>query len=764
MMSQLLTALTKQKAFSLGADMVGVANIERWANAPLLMSPPGLMPEGKSVIVCAIHHTDGMIEIGGEGSPHQQGSYSYQYFMNTQLDVISYNLARFLEDQGYKAIPITASNIWRYREYKGLDSTFAPDMSHIYASVCAGLTEMGYSGIAMSPEYGPRNRFVSIITDAPLTPDPLLPGNTLCDRCGQCLEHCCAYATTQEVQGTVSLAIEGHTYTFAKKNLWRCAWSEHFGLNSEAEIPPVVNEQVILDKLKELGMRGGTMGCCIKYCLPRDKRSWNKEYSSAPIRKKSTIPSRPNPDRGIQQQLLANALAYGASQIVIQNLDDWNSRGIDLKPLLPDARSIIFFQVAKPTGSALENSTNFHQAAGYIMNHGAFYYAAGLEKLGYSAAPYFLGRNLRESAVPAMDCVIAEATKLFGQPDHQALGFTLTSAALAPLAVCAEQPPQPSQLNLTGIVKKLACEFGADLVGISSSQRVSRAVESIRKDLDQQEVLDITETGSLWLSSTVEVKTRLRRLHTPEEHLAGARSVIVLGIRTPLESSECLGRRPAEAVGPYTFAQYESRNLLNYAALRLIQRLSAWGIQAYALNDLENTASCSANPRGLQPNIFANRISAVCAGLGTLTKGGFINTPEYGTNVRFVTIVVDCELQEDQLADLQTLRRKCQDCNRCLEHCTVKAFKGLAQLNLEGQTLSFNIVEQKRCDWAIRFGLVAAEGQQWTGSKTDVPPPEDITPAALAEAMTKRDPILRVRPCSSEMCVMACPYTRTQTD
>ncbi len=763
-MSQLLTALSKQKAFSLGADMVGVANIERWANAPLLMSPLGLMPQGKSVIVCAIHHTDGMIEIGGEGNPHLQGSYSYQYFMNAQLDVISYNLARFLEDQGYQAIPITASNIWRYREYKGLKSTFAPDMSHIYASVCAGLTEMGYSGIAMSPEYGPRNRFVSIITDAPLNPDPLLPGNTLCDNCGQCLEHCCAYATTEEVQGTVSLEIEGHTYTFAKKNLWRCAWSEHFGLDSDAEIPKVVTEQVILDKLKEMGMRGGTMGCCIKYCLPRDKRSWNKDYSSAPIRKKNTIPSRPNPDRGLQQLLLANAFSYGVDQIVIQNLEDWTARGLNLQPLLPDARSIIFFKVNKPSGSTLEKAGNLGSAAGYVMNYGAFYYAAGLEKSGYSAAPYFLGRKLREIALPAMDAVIAESERLFGQTEQQVVGFTLTSAELEPLSLIAEPPPLPPTANLNQTIKKLAREFGADLVGVSSARRLRAAIESIRADFDHQTVLDITETGSLWLSSTVEVQERKRCLHTPEEHLPGAKSVIVLGIRTPQESSECLGRRPAEAVGPYTFAQYESRNLLNNAALRLIQHLNAWGIKAVALNDLENTGSYSANPRGPQPNVFSNRISAVCAGLGGLTKGGFVNTPEYATNVRFLAIVVDRELSEDRLADWQSLRRKCEDCDRCLEHCTVNAFQGLSKLQLEGQEVSFHFVDQKRCDWAIRFGLVAAEGQQWSGSKTDVPPPAEITPAALAEAMTKRDPILRIRPCSSEMCLMACPYTRSQED
>lgn len=767
-MNQLLTARTKLQAFAMGADMVGVANIERWALAPLLISPLGLMPEGKSVIVCAIHHTDAMIEIGGENTPHELGSYSYQFFMNNQLDVISFNMARYLEDLGYKAIPITASNIWRYRQYKGLTSTFAPDMSHIYASVCAGLTEMGYSGIAMSPEYGPRNRFVSIITDAPLVPDPLLPGNTLCDRCGQCEKHCCADATTKEVNGTVALQIEDHTYTFANKNLWRCAWSEHFGLDSEAKIPEVVTEQVILDKLKELGRRGGTMGCCIKYCLPPDKRTWNRSYASAPIRKKNVTPARPNPDRGIQQELLSYAFATGADRVVIQSLDSWKAAGKDLLPLLPDARSLVLFTMNPPAehpATTRENQAPMGFPLAYSMQNVAFTWAQRLEKLGYSAAPYFLGGLQFEPGKTSMDHVCATAETLFGKTDPAtAVTFMITSAELTPADISTSQPALPPGRDLTGTIKKLAREFGADAVGITDVARLNAAINSVRSALDHEPVLDLAETGQLWLSSTVKVNERVRRLHQPEEHLTGARSVIVMAIRTPAESSECLGRRPAEAIGPNTFAQYESQNLLKLAALRLTRALSGWGIRAVAVNDLENSGSLAANPRGPQPNLFCNRISAVCAGLGTLTRGGFVNTAEFGTNVRFLALVTDAELRPDPLANLQELRQRCDSCDSCLSHCTVKAFKPAeANLSVGGQQLSFHPVEQKRCDWALRFGLVAAEGQTWTGSTTDVPVPATITPEALADAMALRDPILRIRPCVAEMCAMACPYTRSQT-
>ena len=178
-MQSKLTGLVKHYAFALGADLVGVANIERFANAPLMMSPQGIYPEARSVVVCALHHPDGCIEMGGREHPQKMGPYAVQGLMNSHLDHMSYEMARHIEDLGFNAIPIAASNIWRYRNYKGLDAVFAPDMSHIYAAVTAGLSELGYHGISMSPEFGPRNRFVSIITDAVVTHRRCYPATLL---------------------------------------------------------------------------------------------------------------------------------------------------------------------------------------------------------------------------------------------------------------------------------------------------------------------------------------------------------------------------------------------------------------------------------------------------------------------------------------------------------------------------------------------------------------------------------------------------------
>lgn len=65
-----LTLKVKELAYRLGADLVGIANIERYKDAPIRMSPQGILPSAKSVIVCAVHHPDAAIELDGEIHPY----------------------------------------------------------------------------------------------------------------------------------------------------------------------------------------------------------------------------------------------------------------------------------------------------------------------------------------------------------------------------------------------------------------------------------------------------------------------------------------------------------------------------------------------------------------------------------------------------------------------------------------------------------------------------------------------------------------------
>ena len=110
-MNSYLTEEIKKFAYDNGADLVGISGMERFKNAPIKMSPIGIMPTAKSVIVCAIHHPDAAMQLGGEVHPQDHGPYRIQYVMNEKLDQIAFRMGNFIESLGYNAVPIASSNI-----------------------------------------------------------------------------------------------------------------------------------------------------------------------------------------------------------------------------------------------------------------------------------------------------------------------------------------------------------------------------------------------------------------------------------------------------------------------------------------------------------------------------------------------------------------------------------------------------------------------------------------------------------------------------
>ena len=129
------------------------------------------------------------------------------------------------------------------------------------------------------------------------------------------------------------------------------------------------------------------------------------------------------------------------------------------------------------------------------------------------------------------------------------------------------------------------------------------------------------------------------------DYLAGAKSVIMLGLRMPSGSVDITARTPAEAAGPYVFAQYETIMRLRVLAWNVIGRLEEAGYKGAMAVDLHGTGSVCWNPRGNYPDAFSNVFAAAAAGLGSISECGSIVTPEFGSNVRFVAVITDAPLE-----------------------------------------------------------------------------------------------------------------------
>lgn len=98
-------------------------------------------------------------------------------------------------------------------------------------AVAAGLGEIGWNGMVLTPEYGSRVRFFALVTDAPLVPDQLYAGPQLCKRCFRCVKACPAKAIAGKE--SVSIEVDGKRFEWGLADRLRCDWAKRYGLLAE---------------------------------------------------------------------------------------------------------------------------------------------------------------------------------------------------------------------------------------------------------------------------------------------------------------------------------------------------------------------------------------------------------------------------------------------------------------------------------------------------------------------------------------------------
>jgi epoxyqueuosine reductase QueG len=180
-----------EAARAAGADLVGVADIERFDELPEGKDPRAIFPETRSVIVLARRVNRGALRGVEEGTNFN----SYQFYGLSWLDnrftsLTTFRTAEALENAGWEAVPLPNLP----PEVPPMGVSVAPDrpapnvmLDAADAAVRAGLGEIGYCGLLLTPRFGPRQRVQMILTDAPLDPDPIL-AEPICprdDSCGQ---------------------------------------------------------------------------------------------------------------------------------------------------------------------------------------------------------------------------------------------------------------------------------------------------------------------------------------------------------------------------------------------------------------------------------------------------------------------------------------------------------------------------------------------------------------------------------------------------
>jgi epoxyqueuosine reductase len=168
-----------------GADLVGIATVDRFEGAPEGHKPEDLLPGAKSVVALAKRIPLAIVK-KIPGLYYEKFGY---HDLNAHLRELVYRIALFLEDQGYEALPIDPSVDDQVRQVEILQEEPEPrikifgDFSHRHAVVQAGLGEIAASCMVVVPKFGPRVRGVSVITTAPLEPTPKSQGKSRFNIC-----------------------------------------------------------------------------------------------------------------------------------------------------------------------------------------------------------------------------------------------------------------------------------------------------------------------------------------------------------------------------------------------------------------------------------------------------------------------------------------------------------------------------------------------------------------------------------------------------
>ncbi len=182
---ELLRGEVREKCESMDVPLLGFASVSAWdqekyAYIPEDQRPEALLPGARSAIVMGIPVSLPVVL----SAPSIWYAELYRT-VNSLLDQSAYRLAMFLEAKGHRSAFVPRDG---YPGLNYLKEGGEVMFSHRHAAVMAGLGSFGLSNVVLTPQYGPRVRFVTVLTQADL--GGAEESEELCAKCGLCVRRC----------------------------------------------------------------------------------------------------------------------------------------------------------------------------------------------------------------------------------------------------------------------------------------------------------------------------------------------------------------------------------------------------------------------------------------------------------------------------------------------------------------------------------------------------------------------------------------------
>jgi epoxyqueuosine reductase QueG len=165
-----------------GCDLAGVADLEPFRGT-LPVIPGDLLDEYSFALSIGVSLDREIISSISDMPTPQYAQHCRD--INAVLNNIAEQIVQWITERGFKARAISAS-------FKIDDEQLLGNISHKAVARMAGLGWQGKSLLIVTPEFGPRVRLATVLTDMQLETDA--PLRNRCGKCSKCADSCPALA------------------------------------------------------------------------------------------------------------------------------------------------------------------------------------------------------------------------------------------------------------------------------------------------------------------------------------------------------------------------------------------------------------------------------------------------------------------------------------------------------------------------------------------------------------------------------------------
>jgi epoxyqueuosine reductase len=208
----------KSIASELGADICGIAPIERFSSAPKGFHPRDIYNDCQSVLVFAK-------KLPAE-SLFASSCIPYTYInrvITEEVDRLTLTLSRKLDDLAVKNVPIPSDDPSEYWEPERSYARAILSLRH--AGQLAGLGVIGKNTLLMNDRFGNMIQLGALLLNKKLEGDPMAAYNPCREDCNLCIRSCPQSAldgSTVNQQACRPLSIFRNERGFILKKCWEC--------------------------------------------------------------------------------------------------------------------------------------------------------------------------------------------------------------------------------------------------------------------------------------------------------------------------------------------------------------------------------------------------------------------------------------------------------------------------------------------------------------------------------------------------------------